>query len=194
MDLSALAHKLGLRKFPELLRKANADAGPPPQHFHVSGEEQKQCAKCQAWQREFEAIFERVFAPYEGEDHKAVRQQAYQGRRVDGRAGLVRRDFTSHSTQFGWHFVISEKLVVVRTCFLRLDRPGFRAAQLGHGGQVLDSDLRVYGNFLTCLRRGMILVPAVCGHHGVGTGSKDSCVHRCLSRNDRGRCHKLAIH
>lgn len=90
--------------------------------------------------------------------------------------------------------LISEKLVVVRTCFLRLDRPGFRAAQLGHGGQVLDSDLRVYGNFLTCLRRGMILVPAVCGHHGVGTGSKDSCVHRCLSRNDRGRCHKLAIH
>jgi hypothetical protein len=57
---------------------------------------------------------------------------------------------------------ISEKLDVVRTCFLRLDRPGFRAAQLGHGGQVLDSDLRVYGNFLTCFRRGMILVPADC--------------------------------
>jgi hypothetical protein len=74
MDLSALAHKLGLRKFLELLRKADADAdaGPPPQHFHVSGEEQKQCAECQAWQREFEAIFERVFAPYEDEEHKAV--------------------------------------------------------------------------------------------------------------------------
>ena len=70
VDLTTLAHKLGLKQFLGLLRKANADSGQPPQHFHVSGEEQKQCAECQAWQREFEVIFERVFAPYEDSGEK----------------------------------------------------------------------------------------------------------------------------
>jgi hypothetical protein len=65
MDHTALTRKLGLSKYIQLIRKANADAGPPPQHFHVSGEEQKLCTECQAWQRVLEASFERVFSPFE---------------------------------------------------------------------------------------------------------------------------------
>ena len=68
MDHNALAHKLGLSKYIQLIRKANADAGPPPQHFHVSGEQQKHCIECQAWQRVLEASFESVFSPFEDEN------------------------------------------------------------------------------------------------------------------------------
>ncbi len=72
MDHDAMAHKLGLSKYIQLIRKANADAGPCPQHFHVSGEEQKQCAECQEWQCLLNASFERVFGPYEDKGNKAT--------------------------------------------------------------------------------------------------------------------------
>jgi hypothetical protein len=72
MDHNAMAHKLGFRKYIQLIRKANADAGPSPQHCHVSSEEQKQCAECQEWQRLLDASFERVFGPYEDKGEKAT--------------------------------------------------------------------------------------------------------------------------
>jgi hypothetical protein len=70
MNHDNLMRQHGLKAYLDLLRKANADAGPPPQHFHVSGEEQKQCAECQEWQRGLEASFERVFRPFEDNGEK----------------------------------------------------------------------------------------------------------------------------
>jgi hypothetical protein len=67
MDHHVLSHKLGLKKYIGLIREANAEAGRPPHAHAESGEERKQCAECQAWDRNFEAIWLRVFAPYEDE-------------------------------------------------------------------------------------------------------------------------------
>lgn len=40
--------------------KANALAGPPPEHAHGSGEERKQCPECQEWNKAFAAAYEKL--------------------------------------------------------------------------------------------------------------------------------------
>ena len=72
MNNDELMRKIGLPAWWRLASKVNEEAGAPPHAHAESGEEQKQCAECQAWQRNFEAIWEKVFGPLEkeGEEEK----------------------------------------------------------------------------------------------------------------------------
>lgn len=65
----------------------------------------------------------------------------------------------------------------LRLTFSDLDRPDSgRSNSVIHG-----FSLRRYGNCLRCRRRAMSLVPAVCGHDGVGTSSEGSFLQHCPS-------------
>ena len=61
IDHHELMRKMGLANYWKLLRKINEEAGAPPHAHDESGEEQKQCAECQARERRFQAIWEREF-------------------------------------------------------------------------------------------------------------------------------------
>jgi hypothetical protein len=72
MNNDKLMRRIGLAAWWRLARQVNQEAGVPPHAHAESGEEQKRCAECQEWQRNFEAIWERVFGPLEtgGEGEK----------------------------------------------------------------------------------------------------------------------------
>jgi hypothetical protein len=70
MNHDELIRRIGLKKYIELLRKVNDEAGSPPHPHSESGEEQKRCAECQEWQRNFDRIWEKVFRPLENEGVK----------------------------------------------------------------------------------------------------------------------------
>jgi hypothetical protein len=58
-----LMRRIGMREYWRVCRKINEEAGLPPHAHAQSAEEQKQCAECQEWHRNFERIWERVFGP-----------------------------------------------------------------------------------------------------------------------------------
>jgi hypothetical protein len=59
-----LIHRIGLREYWKLCSIINEAAGMPPHTHAQSAEEQKQCAECREWHRNFEQIWEEVFGPF----------------------------------------------------------------------------------------------------------------------------------
>jgi hypothetical protein len=68
MTHEELMRRIGLGEYWKLCRKISEEAGAPPHAHAESGEEMKQCPECQEWQRNFEAIWQRVFRPLLKED------------------------------------------------------------------------------------------------------------------------------
>jgi len=70
MNHDELMRRIGLKKYIELLRRVNDEAGAPPHAHAEAGDEQNRCPGCQEWQRNFEVIWKKVFGPLEDQGEK----------------------------------------------------------------------------------------------------------------------------